>query len=245
MPDRPAPDHLGLPPQFFSTRSSLHRIAVHVMGRRRHQVSGRFGLRSSPGGFATPAFGEDVEVIRVDRGMLIRETTEGARQTQIDGASLTELARFAGCDLSKDFSAGDDAPELGDPDGPIESDPDASAVIASWYHVGWQILDQTLGELPESSLPATIQLWPEHFDAGTHVGLSNGQRANLGVSPGDAYNQEPYLYIGPWTDDRPGDPSFWNAPFGAVIGRSELLAVLDPVARGMEFIRSGLALLNG
>ena len=47
-------------------------------------------------------------------------------------------------------------------------------------------------------------------------------RANLGASPGDAYEPEPYLYVGPWGPERPGDPGYWNAPFGAVLRRGEL-----------------------
>ena len=48
-----------------TTREVLHRVAAHVLGRRRYQVSGRFGLRASPGGFATPAFGDGPEVVRI------------------------------------------------------------------------------------------------------------------------------------------------------------------------------------
>ena len=32
-------------------------MATHVLARRRHAVSGRFGLRATPGGIGTPAFG--------------------------------------------------------------------------------------------------------------------------------------------------------------------------------------------
>ncbi len=47
------------------TRDDLHRIAAHVLGRRRWAVSGHFGLRASPGGVATPAFGPEPEVLRL------------------------------------------------------------------------------------------------------------------------------------------------------------------------------------
>ena len=42
--------------ELVPTRRALHRIAAHVLGRRRYQVAGRFGLRASPAGFATPAW---------------------------------------------------------------------------------------------------------------------------------------------------------------------------------------------
>lgn len=238
-------DHSGLPEQFESTRTNLHRIAAHVLARRRYEVTGRFGLRASPGGFATPAFGENAEVLRVDRGFLLIDSTAGTAYAPITGSSLTQLAQFAGCNLATDFSAGEEMPSVGDPDEPIKLGLESSSVIAAWYHVGWQMIDATVTGRPPQSQPATLQLWPEHFDAGTHVGLSNGQRVNLGVSPGDSYSNEPYLYVGPFNDDRPGDPSFWNASFGAALGRTELLAGPDPIARGIEFLRTGLALLDG
>jgi hypothetical protein len=235
----------GLPADFDSTRAALHRVAVHILGRRRYQVAGRFGLRASPGGFATPAFGTDVEVIRVDRGVLFRETTAGAGQVGLNGSSLGELARFVGCDLSAEFSAGADTPDLGDPDEPLDVGTEASTALAAWYHTGWQILDEVIAGLPGDPQPAVIQMWPEHFDAGTNVALASGERVNLGASPGDGFCNDPYLYVGPWSDKRPGDPAFWNAPFGAVLARAELLAGLEPLGRGVQFIRAGLALLNG
>ena len=42
-----------------TTRLALQRLAVHVLARRRHAVTGRFGLRPAPGGLATPAFGDE------------------------------------------------------------------------------------------------------------------------------------------------------------------------------------------
>ena len=44
------------------TRDVLKRIATHVLARRRYAATGRFGLRATPGGFGTPAFGDTVEV---------------------------------------------------------------------------------------------------------------------------------------------------------------------------------------
>ena len=49
------------------TRLDLHRLCAHVLGRRRFVVSGHFGLRASPGGLATPAFGPEPETLRITR----------------------------------------------------------------------------------------------------------------------------------------------------------------------------------
>ncbi|MEM9514592.1 MAG: hypothetical protein AAGA42_07000 [Actinomycetota bacterium] len=53
--------------------------------------------------------------------------------------------------------------------------------------------------------------------------LADGDGINLGGSPGDGFSAEPYLYVGPWSANRPGDPDYWNAPFGAVLTRGELI----------------------
>jgi hypothetical protein len=63
---------------------------------------------------------------------------------------------------------------------------------------------------------------------------------NLGFSPGDGFSDEAYLYVGPWGAARPGPSSFWNAPFGAVLIRSEVHGADD----GLAFIRTGLDFLG-
>ncbi len=92
-----------------------------------------------------------------------------------------------------------------------------------------------------------VQLWPEHFDVGCDVAVSTDRRANLGASPGDSSSDsssdEPYLYVGPWDDARPGDPAYWNAPFGAVLGYETLRAAANPQELGSTFLRRGLDLL--
>ena len=59
------------------------------------------------------------------------------------------------------------------------------------------------------------------------------------------YHADPYLYVGPWTDERPGDASFWNAPFGSVLGYRDLAATSDPVVTAAEFFLRGIELLLG
>jgi len=219
-------------------------VATFVVARRRHDVSGRFGLRASPGGFATPAFGEGPETVRVAGTRLVREEAGVASTADIAGSTLRELATFADVDLAVSFSAGADTPALGDPDAALELDADAAAVVADWYDLGWRALDDVVGGLPAEAAPATIQLWPEHFDAGTNVALPSGARVNLGFSPGDGFEPAPYAYIGPWGPERPGDPDFWNAPFGAVLRASELRRAADPTAAAVAFLHAGLRALS-
>ena len=88
------------------------------------------------------------------------------------------------------------------------------------------------------------RVWPEHFDAALDVAARPDVRVNLGGSPGDSSIGEPYLYVGPWTADRPGEATFWNAPFGATRTRTELDAT-DLVGSATAFLLDGLGRLGG
>lgn len=216
---------------FITTRVALQRVATHVLARRRFAVTGRFGLRATPGGFGTPAFGnpDAVEVIRVAGATLIYEVGGDARTLGLHGATLREVAGAVGADLGVPFDAGHDTPELGDLDEPLPIDDTAAGALGAWFDLGWRVLDEVSSA---TSGPSAIQLWPEHFDAGCSVSIGPGveDRCNLGVSPGDGFCGEPYLYVGPWGTDRPGEPRWWNAPFGAVALRSEVASAGEGVA---------------
>ena len=237
-----------LPPGFVETRTALQRVAVHVVARARRQANGRFGLRVTHGGFGTPDFGDDARV-RVSSNLLVVErapadgAASGARP--IDGATLTELAAFAGVDLAAPLDVGHDTPDLGDPDERLQVDVAAAAALAAWYSVVGQALDLAVADLGATASASMVQLWPEHFDVALDVAALPERRANLGGSPGDGFHDEPYAYVGPWTDDRPGDQAFWNAPFGAVVGHDELVGDHDPVSRIAGFFVDGVGRLRG
>ena len=192
------------------TREALHRVCAHVLSRRRQAVAGRIGLRASPGGIATPAFGPDLEVVRLAGGHLVHETAAGTRTVPLAGASLRSLAAFVGEDVDRPVELGPDTPPLGDPDAPLRVD---LAPLAAWYARGWAVLDAAIARVGEGSV---VQIWPEHFDAATDVPAGAG-RVNLGASPGDGSHEAPYFYVGPWDDARPGADGSWTAPFGAVL----------------------------
>jgi hypothetical protein len=239
-----------LPVDYATSRDALHRVATHVLARRRVAVNGRFGLRPTPGGFGAPAFGDPdrEEVLRTDGAMLVRERRVGDEMRTtvhaIAGASLTELAAFADVDLATPLSVGRDTPPLGDPTAPLTVDVTAAAVLAEWLHWGAQALDGVLAQVGADAEPVVAQLWPEHFDLGLDLSVG-GTRVNLGASAGDHHHDAPYVYVGPWTDDRPGDARFWNAPFGGLLGHRDVAEHADPVAAMTGYFRRGLDLLAG
>lgn len=207
-------------------------------------MTGRFGLRPTHGGFGTPAFGDPLEVVRVSGLSVVHETGDSVRTMRIAGSTLRDLASFVGADIDAGFSVGSETPAVGDPDEPLGLDGGTAAVIAEWFGLGSAVLDTYVGVLGTGAEAATAQLWPEHFDLGTNVTVGKGRRANAGFSAGDGFEPEPYTYFGPWGEERPGDPSFWNAPFGAVLRRHEVVAAEDPADRVVAFLREGNRLLG-
>ena len=193
-----------------------------------------------PGGFGTPAFGAEHRVIRVSSGLLILESTGSSATTRsiaIHGSSLAELAAFANVDLDVPFDVGTDTPEIGDVNARLTFDGGYAVALGEWWGCGLQALDAVLDDLPAASAPGRARVWPEHFDLGIDVGTADGTRVNLGASAGDEFSDECYLYVSPWGTARPGETSYWNAPFGAALGRSRVPGPTEAAA----FFRAGLA----
>ena len=226
-----------------NTRLALHRIAVHIVARARQQATGRFSLRVTPGGFGTPEFGDDLRRVRVSGTTLVLEHdapgSAAGEVHEINGATLRQLADRIGVDLDAPLDVGRDTPELGDVDALIELDGESARQIAGWYARVNVALDAVNARVGPTAAATPVRLWPEHFDVAIDLEASPGQRVNLGGSPGDHYVEQPYLYVGPFTDARPGDAGFWNAPFGAACLASELSGG-DPVAAAVAFLLEGV-----
>ena len=224
------------------TRRGLHQIAVHVMARRRSDVTGRFGLRPSPGGLATPAFGDgdELEVVRTSGRFLVLERGGDVRVAPI--TTLAAAAELVGVDLSAPLSVGADTPAQVPVDDPLAIDHGDAGVLAAWWAFGRTVIDEVMATDPVPESPTVQQVWPEHFDLGCSVGC-DGTRLNLGASPGDGYEPTPYLYVGPWSSERPGAPAYWNAPFGAVLRLSQIdhLTPAERRSHAVAFFTRGLA----
>ena len=223
-----------------STRSELHRVAAHVLGRRRFDVSGHFGLRASPGGIGTPAFGPEPAVLRIAGTTLVRELGTESSSVDLAGSTMADLAQFAGVDLESEYSAGTNTPSVGSTHEPLCLDRGVLAELFAWFDLGWRVLDACAARLGARWTSSTIQLWPEHFDVGTTVARPDGPSINLGFSPGDALSPDPYVYVGPWGPERPGDAAFWNAPFGAYVTRQQA----PDASSALDFFDTAFRLLS-
>ncbi len=247
-----APDPVAAPADdpVVRARLGVRQVAVHVLARRRFTVAGRFGLRPAPGGLATPMFDGDGtgagEVLRIAGATLVVE-----RGSDVHAETLTTLGRAAavvGVDLAAEFSVGDDTPAPADPDARLAIDGDHVRGFGAWWGLGSELIDEVCATVPAVTAATVAQLWPEHFDHASTLTLGPGEaKVNVGASPGDGGEPRPYLYVGPWGDDRPGDPGYWNAPFGAVLRQADLHAHPADARRqvALDFLRRGLALLAG
>ena len=145
--------------------------------------------------------------------------TKGGRERRAFITTLRNAADFVGVVVG--------APDVYetvthvDPDVPLPIDATSAAVLADWFAFGnvhLEAVQRTYGGDDASE----IQLWPEHFDLATDLGLPDGTRANFGVSPGDDLVLDPYAYVSPWSETR--RTGFGQYGFGRVVAYAELRA---------------------
>jgi len=217
-----------MPARLAATRAGLHQVAEHILAAALHAETGEIALMPSPGGFRTPPFGRDRRYLAVDGTELVGGGTGGSRRAAL--TTLRAAAEFAGITPGAPAEVYRPATPL-DLDEPLTIDPAAARVLADWYQLGEQALRVFAAEIPDDQ-PTAAVLWPEHFDLGITAGA-----INYGASPGDTHVADPYLYVGPHDGPLPGDPAFWNAPFGAVRTLDQIGAAADAAA----FFRDGRA----
>ena len=212
------------PARLAVTRAGLHRVAEHVLAAARYAETGRIGLMPSPGGFRTPPFGTEGKFLAVDGTEFVVGGAAGTRRTAL--TTIRAAAEFAGVTPGAPAQVYKPATPV-NLDEPLMIDLDAARLLAGWYRLGAQAMSRLAAEIPGDQ-PGAVVLWPEHFDVGmTAAAIS------YGASPGDDQIPEPYLYVGPHDGPPPGDPAFWNAPFGA----ARTFRQIGTVAEAAAFFR--------
>ncbi|MFD0277589.1 hypothetical protein ACFVHB_27280 [Kitasatospora sp. NPDC127111] len=199
------------------TRRALHAVAELILAGPQYRDSGTIRLRACAGGFATSVEPRlrvvGAELVAPGQVLSLERTTCAAL-----GAALgITVGAPAGLYRDGSGAAGDH---------PVEADPSAAGWLAHCFALG----DAALRGLFPDVDPV---IWPEHFDIGV-----TADGVNYGVSPGDAFRQEPYAYVGPHT---PRQGEFWNAPFGAARTIRELGGVSGITA----FLERGRRLAHG
>ena len=201
------------------TRLSLHAVAELLVAGPQKRDSDTVRLRPVPGGFATVKTPE----ASVVGGDLVTESASIA----LDGQTIADVAAAAGITPFSLSHIHTDSTTF-TPESLLTVDLEAAAVLAAAWQVGEDALTRFA---PEEERV----LWPEHFDVAIAL-----DEVTYGVSAGDGFISEPYVYVSPFTKDGLDD-EFWNAPFGAA---TPLADVGDATAVAAYFMR-GLALRPG
>ena len=216
------------PARLAVTRGGLHRVAEHVLAAARYAETGRIGLMPSPGGFRAPS-GPDGTFLAVEGDELVVGSAAGTRRTAL--TTIRAAAEFVGVTPGAPAQVYKLATPL-NLDEPLIIDSGAARLLAEWYQLGARAMSRLAAEIPGDQ-PGPVVLWPEHFDVGMTAAA-----INYGASPGDDQIPGPYLYVGPHDGPPPGDPAFWNAPFGA----ARTFRQIGTVAEAVAFFREGRAL---
>jgi len=177
---------------YATTRHSLHGLAELVLAGPRYADGGSMRLRAGVGGIRT----WDDPPVRLSQGELVSD----ASRVRLEGLTYGDAAAAIGLTAHPLDDVYRDGPHV-QPDEVVVLDPADVDVVEQALAHG----DAALRGFAPSSDPI---LWPEHFDVAITV-----DDINYGVSPGDAYHELPYAYVGP---HEPRRGAFWNAPFGAL-----------------------------
>lgn len=118
------------------------------------------------------------------------------------------------------------------------------AALSLWFAAAADVLEELRKKYRRHKPgPGPVRCWPHHFDIAFLVALEEGpaesaRAIGIGVSPGDGYYAQPYLYVSPYpkpdTENLPALPpgGRWHTKdfFGAVATGIDLLALPDPRA---------------
>lgn len=124
------------------------------------------------------------------------------------------------------------------------------AALALWFAAAADVLEELRRKYRRFKPgPSPVRCWPHHFDIAILVALEEGpaesaRSIGIGVSPGDGYYAQPYLYVSPYPKpDTAGLPPLppggrWHTKdfFGAVATGIDLLALPDPRAGFLEIV---------
>ncbi|MER7669884.1 hypothetical protein ABTY61_15645 [Kitasatospora sp. NPDC096128] len=199
------------------TRRALHAVAELVLAGPQHRDSGTIRLRACAGGFGTVA----EPWLRVVGAELVGR----GRAVSLERTSCASLGAALGLGVGAPDGVYQDGPGVA-ADHAIEVDPAAARWLAHCFALGEVALRALFPE-------AEPVIWPEHFDIAVTVGA-----VNYGLSPGDAFQGEPYAYVGPHA---PRQGEFWHAPFGA----ARTVRELGGAGGLMDFLEQGRRLAGG
>lgn len=124
---------------------------------------------------------------------------------------------------------------------------DAFAELAAWFANADRVLDDVRAAMAGRGFTASaVRCWPHHFDIATLAALDRGRSVNAGLSPGDAWYDEPYFYVSPYPyPDAARLPALpplghWHTRgfTAAIAPASRILATREREAESVAFLRA-------
>ncbi|HEV7822403.1 MAG TPA: hypothetical protein VGO84_14580, partial [Burkholderiales bacterium] len=121
--------------------------------------------------------------------------------------------------------------------------------LVGWFDAAADLLEEVKTGYTEGRVD-TIQCWPHHFDMATVVsfdaaGAENARSLGIGLSPGDHYYPQPYLYVSAYPAPKaatlpPLALGHWHTEgFVGAIALGESILALDDRRRGaLDFVRA-------
>lgn len=122
--------------------------------------------------------------------------------------------------------------------------------LVRWFGAAADLLDDVRAGCADAQ-PGPVLCWPHHFDIATLVSLNaagseTARSVGIGLSPGDHYYAQPYVYVSPsprlHTAELPvlPPPGHWHTQgfFGAVATGEEILALEDRRAAVLALVRA-------
>ena len=129
---------------------------------------------------------------------------------------------------------------------------DAFDELARWFGAAAEALAEVRSKFADADPePGPVRCWPHHFDIATLVGLEHGpaesaRSIGIGVSPGDEHYPQPYVYISPWPQLKPGEldalppPGHWHTHgFVGAVATGEQILMLEDRGQGLLAFISG------
>jgi hypothetical protein len=134
----------------------------------------------------------------------------------------------------------------------------ALAELARWYHAAGALLSEfgtRIGALRPG--PGPVRCWPHHFDIAILVRLEavdpeHARSIGVGLSPGDDFYPQPYVYLSPWPAVPPEGlpalppPGHWHTQgfTGAVATGEAILALADRHRDLLAFLTGAFEILR-
>jgi hypothetical protein len=121
--------------------------------------------------------------------------------------------------------------------------------LVRWFDAAADLLEEVKTGYTDGRVDA-VQCWPHHFDIATVValdppGADHARSIGIGVSPGDHYYPQPYIYVSPYPAPkgvtlRPLALGHWHTEgFVGAIALAESILTLDDRRAGvLAFVRA-------